>query len=109
MPRFVLQAALRVERGLERIARRVERGAECIARDLKHMSVVARDGLMQDGVMAREEGRQFGGNLLRQRGAALDVGEEKGDGAGRQVIHRFFLNTEPRASIPTLPTALVPV
>ena len=56
MPRFVLQAALCLERGLERIACRVERGAECIPRDLKHMSVVARDGRMQDGMMAREEG-----------------------------------------------------
>src|SRR5512143_3983012 len=74
IPRFVLQAALRSQRRVKRIARRVERGAECIARDLKDMSVVARDGLMQDSVMPREEGRQFSRELLCQRGAALDVG-----------------------------------
>jgi len=32
--------------------------------------------------MPREEGGQFDRELLRQRGAALDVGEEEGDRAG---------------------------
>ena len=82
MPRFVLQAALCIERGVERIAGRVERGAKGIADDLEDMAVVRLDRFMQNRMMAREEGGQFGRILLRQRGAALDVGEEEGDGAG---------------------------
>jgi hypothetical protein len=78
----VLQAALCLKRGLERIACRVERRAERIAGDLKDVSVVHLDRLMQNGMMPREEGGQFGRELLRQRGAALDVREEESDGAG---------------------------
>ncbi len=79
----MLQAALRVERRLERVTRHGERRAEGVARYLKYMTVMRLNGLMQDGVMARQEGRQLGGVLLRQRCATLDVGEEEGDGASR--------------------------
>jgi hypothetical protein len=83
VPGFMLQGVLRIERGLERIAGSVKGRAEGIARDLKDVPVVCLNGLMQDFVMPREEDWQFGRILLRQRGAALDVGEKKCDGAAR--------------------------
>ena len=42
---------------------------------------------VQNGVMAREESGQLDRVLLRQHRAALDVGEEEGDSAGRQFSH----------------------
>jgi hypothetical protein len=41
------------------------------------------DGLMQDGVVARKQFWHLIGILLREPGATFDIGEEKGDGAGR--------------------------
>jgi hypothetical protein len=86
IPRFMLQAALRVERGLQRIARRVERGAERIADDLEDVTVVRLDRFAQNRVMTGEECRQLTGKLLRQRRAALDVREEKCDGSRGEMI-----------------------
>jgi hypothetical protein len=40
---------------------------------------VTLDGLIQNGMMAREEGGQFGGKLLCQCSAALNVGEQESD------------------------------
>ena len=58
MPRFVLQAALRLERGIERLTRRVESGAKGIADDLEDVAVMRLDRFMQNRMMACEEGRQ---------------------------------------------------
>ena len=43
---------------------------------------MALNGLLQDGARAREGGGQRVREPLRQFRAALDVGEEEGDGAG---------------------------
>ncbi len=82
-PGFVLQAALRSQSSLERIAGSMKRRAKGVTRDLKDVSMMRPDGLMQNGMMLRKKDRQIGGELLRQRGAAFDVGKQKRDGAGR--------------------------
>ena len=46
------------------------------------------DCFVQNGVMSGEEGGQGGRILLRQRGAAFDVGEEECDRAGREFTHQ---------------------
>ncbi len=56
------------------------------------MPMVGLDRLMQNGVMPREEDGQIGGKLLRQRGAALNGGEEERDCATGKIAHAFFSN-----------------
>jgi polyhydroxyalkanoate synthesis regulator phasin len=90
VPGFLLQAALRIQRGLQRIAGGAKGRAKGVADDSKDMALMRLNGVLQDGVMAREEGRQFGRELLRQSGAALDVGEEKGDGASGKRAHQLY-------------------
>ena len=82
----MLQSALCVERGLEGICGCMKRRAKGVADDLKDVAVMRLNSLMQNRVMPREESRHLSGELLRQRSAALDVGEEKGDGAAGQVL-----------------------
>jgi len=89
LPRFVLQAALDFECGFEGIIRRVERRTEGITDDLEDVAVLRLDRFAQNCVMVCEEGWQLGGELLRQRGAAFNVGEQKGDGAGGQFSHQI--------------------
>ena len=43
-------------------------------------------GFIQDGVMPRKQRRHLLRMFLCEPGAAFDVGEEKGDGTGRELI-----------------------
>lgn len=52
------------------------------------MAAVGGDGRLNEGVMPGQGGRHGGGMALPEGGAALDIGEQKGEGAGRQVRHR---------------------
>src|SRR5262245_20955910 len=73
------------------IANRVKRSAEGVADDQEDMAVAASDSLVEDRMVAREQGGQGLGILLRQVGAPLDVGEQEADRAGRQAagnLHR---------------------
>jgi hypothetical protein len=60
----------------------MERGAKGVAHDLKDMAVMGLDGRAQDGVVPRPQGFPRIATLARKFGAALDVREEEGDGAG---------------------------
>ncbi len=68
----------------------MERHAERIADDLKDIAVVSLHRLMQQGMMPSAQGFPLPGILLRECGAALNVGEEKRDGAGGKSFHLLF-------------------
>jgi hypothetical protein len=69
----------------EGVGCRGEGGAELIADRLEDVPLVGFDGLAQDGVVVGEGALHGLGVLLPEPGAALDVGEEKGDGTGGQL------------------------
>ena len=89
-----LRPGLRRERrrgragGRERVARGGERRAERVADGLEDAAVVPLDGFAQESVVASQCGPHRLGALLPEPGAALDVGEEEGDGSAREVRHR---------------------
>jgi len=63
-------------------------GLECIADHLVGIPAVSRNRLPQDHFLATERRLHQPGLMLPQLGAALDVGEEKRDGAGRTRGYR---------------------
>src|SRR4030095_4402066 len=89
-PRFAMQRPLRLERRGKRIGRRVERRAEGVATRLEDVTVVIGDAVAQQRIVARERGAHRLGVRFPEPRAALDVGEEQRDGAGRNVCHRVL-------------------
>ena len=57
-----------------------------IADDPKDEAVMPFNGLIQDGVVTRKQPWHLFGILLREPGAAFDVGKEEGDSAGRERV-----------------------
>jgi hypothetical protein len=87
---FPLQHPLRLDRRLHRVRGGTKHGAELIADGLEDVTVVRDDGRAEQRVVAGEGIPHRGGLLFPEAGAALDVGEEKGDGAGRDLTHVLF-------------------
>src|SRR5262245_41008437 len=58
VPCFVLQAALRGERGAECVAGRMEGGTKGVTDDAEDLAIMYFNGLAQNGVMPCEERRQ---------------------------------------------------
>jgi len=88
IPLLPLKGALSGKGGEESGGRGRKGGIDGIADGLEDMAAVLFDGVAEDGVVAREGSRHGGGMLLPQPGGALNVGEEKGDGAGRKLRHQ---------------------
>ncbi len=78
---------LRLDRGADRVAGGREHGVHAVARRLHDVPAVRADRVVQDRVVAREGDRHRVGLLLPETRRALEVGEEKGDGARRQIGH----------------------
>ena len=95
-PRLPVNRTLRVEGRRHRVGRRVERRAEGIAAGLENVAVVIVDAMAQQGVVARKGGAHRHGVRFPQPRAALDVGEEQRDGAGREVCHSVVVAREGR-------------
>jgi len=76
------QAPLRLEGGIERLFCGVEGRAERIPDHLKDVTLVSFYGSPQDVVVALAQRLPTSALLARQLGAAFDIGEEEGDGAG---------------------------
>ena len=64
----------------------MKRRAESVATRLEDVAVVIVDALAQQRIVARERGAHRRGVRFPQPRAALDVGEQQGDGAGRKVL-----------------------
>ncbi len=86
-PGFGLEGTLGSERGLKRIERRDKGGTEGVAGPLEDLPKVRLDALAEDHIVLGESSLHGVAMLLPARRAALDVGEEKGDGAGGQGGH----------------------
>jgi hypothetical protein len=76
----------------------MERGAKGISNGLENMPMMRSNGLIQDLMMACEQGWHRVGIFLREPCAAFDVGEEEGDGAGGKIRH----TNKPRLPIKSL-------
>ncbi len=87
-PGLPVERTLGIERGRHRVGRRVERRAESVATRLEDMAVMIVDALAQQRIVTRERGAHRRGVRFPQARAALDVGEQQRDGAGRKVCHR---------------------
>jgi hypothetical protein len=61
----------------------VERRAKCVAYNLKDISIAGLNGLAQNLMVTREQGRHRIRILLCDFGAAFDVGEEESNGTTR--------------------------
>ena len=81
------QRPLGSERGGDGIRCRGEGRLHGIADRLEEHAAVGLDGRAQQGEVALDRGRHRRPVPLPQRGAALDVGEEEGDGAGGKIGH----------------------
>src|SRR5205085_12345617 len=80
-PRLGLQGVLRLERRGHCVGGYGEGDAESITDGLKDVSLMAFDGVAQEGVVTLEGCWQGGAILLRQLRAAFDIGEQEGDSA----------------------------
>ena len=69
-------------RALQGIRRHAERHAKGIADRLENVAAPRLEGLAQQRIVQRQGGGHGVGIVLPQTRAALDVGEEKRDGAG---------------------------
>ncbi len=87
-PRLAMERALRFECRGKSVGRRVERRAEGVPARLEDVAVVIVDAVAQQRIVARERSAHRIGVRFPQPRAALDVGEEQRDGAGRNVCHR---------------------
>ncbi len=79
----MLQRALGIDGRRERVGRGVKGDAKRIADDLKDMALMRGHRLMEQFMMPGEKRRERIGELLGERGAALNVGKQKSNGAGR--------------------------
>jgi hypothetical protein len=86
-PRLAMKRALRVERRDERVGSSVERRAKSVAAGLEHVAVVVANAVAQQRIVARQRGAHRRSVRFPEPRAALDVGEQKRDGAGRKICH----------------------
>ncbi|HEU0202787.1 MAG TPA: hypothetical protein VFR86_20445 [Burkholderiaceae bacterium] len=77
------QRLLHFEHGKHRVERAVEGGVNAVPLHLHDDTAMALDGRARDGVMARERRAHPLRILFPETGAALDVGEEVGNGTSR--------------------------
>ena len=96
------QRALGVERGGDGGRGGGKRGLHCVADRLEVDAAMGRDGRIQKREMALNGRRHCRPVPLPELGAALDVGEEEGDGAARQVSHWPFPSVLPRTRLVTI-------
>jgi hypothetical protein len=83
-----LERLLTVRRRRERVFRAGERHEEGIALGVDLDTVVAGERFAEDSPVIGQRGSVSVAELAEQAGRPFDVGEEKGDGAGRQLSHR---------------------
>src|SRR5574341_589859 len=88
VPRFTLQPALRLQRRDYGITAGMECSTKRVAYDLEDIPIIGFNRLAQDRVMLCQEQRHLIGETLQQAGAALDIGEQKGDGAAWRLPAR---------------------
>ncbi len=79
----MLQGALGIDGGGKGVGRGVKGDTKRIADDLKNVAVMRCHRLLQNFMMPGEERVKGIGKLLGEWGAALNIGKEKRDGAGR--------------------------
>ena len=87
-PRLAMECALRLERRGERVGRRVERRAKRVTAGLEDVALVIVDAMAEQRIVTGERRAHRLGVRFPQTRAALDVGEQQRDGAGRKVCHR---------------------
>jgi hypothetical protein len=67
----------------------VKRRAESIASGFEDVSLVIRDAMLEQRIVARERRAHRHSVRFPQLRAALDVGKEQRDGAGGRICHRL--------------------
>ena len=82
-----MQGALGIHVRRDRIRRGGEAGTDAVTRGAEDVPAVGGDGRPQQGIMAHLCRPHRFGVLLGEAGAPLDIGEEEGDGTGRQRGH----------------------
>ena len=87
---------LSLARGRKRIARPREGDEECVSLRVYLDAAVRREGGPQRAPVLGQRLRVGVSELVQQLGRALDVGEEKGDGAGGELAHPSILAVNPR-------------
>jgi hypothetical protein len=101
-PVLGLHPSLAGERGRDRAGGRGEGGVDGVPHRLEHRPPVRLDGFAQQGVVPAH-GLPVGGRAgLEQAGAPLQVGEQEGDGPGRQlrqIPHRRAIRWPPQATL----------
>src|SRR5689334_684462 len=76
-------------RGGERVRGGVKSGAKSVAAGLENVTVMVVDAVTDQRIVARERRLHRRRVRFPQARAALDIGEEQRDGAGRKVCHRW--------------------
>jgi hypothetical protein len=101
--RVVLRPALRRERGLRRCSGRdgcghaAEDGEEGVALAVDLDPAGGRERVLEQSVVRRQDvAVAVAAERLQQARRALDVGEQEGDGAGRQLVLRSFAQVSTR-------------
>jgi hypothetical protein len=87
LPRLVVQRPLGIERRGHGVGSAREDRTELVAHSLEDIAAVRLDCVSQEPFVTGERIGHLATVLLPEEGAALDVGEEKGDRAGGQVGH----------------------
>ena len=80
-PALLVQRALRVQRGSERVAGILERRAEAVALNLEHVTTMRADRVLQQRVVARQRVLHRLRMLLEEPRRPFDVREQERDGA----------------------------
>ncbi len=84
-PRMCGQVALSVVGCGDRVGRRGEDGEDGVPLRLEHRAVMVGDGVLQDAPMGLDQVVVAGTPRLEQPRRSLNVGEQEGDGAAREV------------------------
>jgi hypothetical protein len=77
---------------MQRVAGCMKCRGKRIADDPKDNAMIYVNGLIQDGIVARQQFWHLIGMFLREFGASLNIGEEKGDGTCRKLVLVSHLN-----------------
>ena len=86
--RAVLERPLGVGRSTQRVGRAREGDKERVALRVDLDAAVSGEGVAQDPTVLSENAGVGVAELVKEPRRALDVGEEEGDGAGRELTHR---------------------
>ena len=95
--RLAAERALGIERRGDGIGRGGKGGLHRVADHLEDGAAVGRDRLPQQREVTLDGSRHRRAVPLPERGAPLDVREEEGDGAARQVRHASLHDPDPQA------------